>query len=98
MPPTAGLEPRRSSDFNNKDWWTKNEVGQPVLKIENIPIEHIGTDPAQAADMMNRTVALPANLGIDKSDFADALRRLVEKTVNYIYDQRKLRRQDSGTT
>ena len=47
-------------DFNNKDWWTRNEVGEPVLKIENIPIEHIGTDPAQAADMMSRTVAIPA--------------------------------------
>lgn len=77
-------------DFNNKDWWTRNEVGQPVLKIENIPIEHIGTDPAQAADMMSRTVAIPPHLGIDKSDFADALRLLVAKTVNVIYDQRKL--------
>ena len=47
---------RRSSsaafwDFNNKDWWTKNEAGEPILKIENVPISHIGTDPAQAADM-----------------------------------------------
>ncbi|MBR1146629.1 di-heme-cytochrome C peroxidase [Bradyrhizobium sp. AUGA SZCCT0431] len=77
-------------DFNNKDWWTKNEIGQPILKIENIPIEHIGTDPAQAADMINRRVAIPPHLGIDKSDFADALRLLVAKTVNVIYDQRKL--------
>ncbi|MGE9007967.1 di-heme-cytochrome C peroxidase [Leptospira interrogans] len=77
-------------DFNNKDWWTKNEIGQPVLKIENIPIEHIGTDPAQAADMIARKVAVPPHLGIDKSDFADALRLLVAKTVNVIYDQRKL--------
>ncbi|MBR1156321.1 cytochrome c [Bradyrhizobium sp. JYMT SZCCT0428] len=77
-------------DFNNKDWWTKNETGQPVLKIENIPIEHIGTDPAQAADMIARKVAIPPHLGIDKSDFADALRLLVAKTVNVIYDQRKL--------
>ena len=60
-------------DFNNKDWWTKNEAGEPILKVENVPISHIGTDPAQAADMRNRTVALPANLGIDKSSFAFAL-------------------------
>ena len=46
-------------DFNNKDWWTKNEAGEPILKVENIPISHIGTDPAQAADMLNRTVARP---------------------------------------
>ena len=38
-------------DFNNKDWWTKNQIGEAILKVENIPISHIGTDPAQAADM-----------------------------------------------
>jgi len=76
-------------DFNNKDWWTKNEAGEPILKVENIPISHIGTDPAQAADMISRTVALPANLGIDKSGFADALGAVVAKTVNYVFDQKK---------
>jgi mono/diheme cytochrome c family protein len=76
-------------DFNNKDWWTKNEAGEPILKVENVPVSHIGTDPAQAADMMSRTVALPANLGIDKSGFADALGAVVAKTVNYVFDQKK---------
>jgi len=77
-------------DFNNKDWWTKNELGQPVVKIENIPIEHIGTDPAQAADMAARTVATPPHLGITETGFGFALGQLVAKTVNVIYDQRKL--------
>jgi mono/diheme cytochrome c family protein len=76
-------------DFNNKDWWTKNEAGEPILKVENVPISHIGTDPAQAADMISRTVALPTHLGIDKSSFADALGAVVVKTVNYIFDQQK---------
>jgi hypothetical protein len=76
-------------DFNNKDWWTKNEAGEPILKVENIPISHIGTDPAQAADMMARTVAVPENLGIKSSSFAFALGELVEKTVNTIFDQKK---------
>jgi mono/diheme cytochrome c family protein len=76
-------------DFNNKDWWTKNLIGEAVLKVENIPISHIGTDPAQAADMANRTVATPASLGIRESSFALALGAVVEKTVNYIYDQKK---------
>ncbi len=76
-------------DFNRKDWWTTNQNGQHVMVMENIPIEHIGTDPAQAADMGARTVALPANLGIDKTGFAFALGDLVEKTVNYIYDKRQ---------
>jgi mono/diheme cytochrome c family protein len=76
-------------DFNNKDWWTKNQIGEAILKVENIPISHIGTDPAQAADMANRTVATPANLDIRETSFALALGAVVEKTVNYIYDQRK---------
>ena len=76
-------------DFNNKDWWTKNEAGESILKVENVPISHIGTDPAQAADMISRTVALPANLGIDKSGFAEALGAVVAKTVNYVFDQQK---------
>jgi len=76
-------------DFNNKDWWTKNLIGEAVLKVENIPISHIGTDPAQTADMANRTVATPASLGIRETSFALALGAVVEKTVNYIYDQKK---------
>ena len=76
-------------DFNNKDWWTKNEAGEAILKVENIPIAHIGTDPAQAADMGARTVAVPENLGIKSSSFAFALGELVEKTVNYVFDQKK---------
>lgn len=74
-------------DFNNKSWWRTNQNGEHVMVMENIPIEHIGTDPAQAADMGARTVALPANLGINKSSFPLALGDLVEKTVNYIYDR-----------
>jgi mono/diheme cytochrome c family protein len=76
-------------DFNNKDWWTKNQAGEQVLKLENIPISHIGTDPAQAADMLNRTVAVPDNLGVKSSSFAFALGEVVEKTVNFVFDQKK---------
>ena len=76
-------------DFNNRDWWTKNQAGEAILRVENIPISHIGTDPAQAADMLARTVAVPENLGIKSSSFAFALGELVEKTVNTIYDQTK---------
>ena len=74
-------------DFNNPKWWRTNENGEHVMVLENIPIEHIGTDSAQAADMIARTVAVPANLGIDKTGFAFALGAVVEKTVNYISDR-----------
>jgi cytochrome c peroxidase len=58
------------------------------MVMENIPIDHVGTDSAQAADMLARTVELPANLGINQTGFADALKDLVEKTVNVIYDRK----------
>jgi mono/diheme cytochrome c family protein len=76
-------------DFNNKDWWRKNEAGEQILVVENVPISHIGTDPAQAADMINRTVVLPADLGIDKNGFAEALGAVVAKTVDNVFDQKK---------
>ncbi|MBA2398450.1 MAG: cytochrome c [Bradyrhizobium sp.] len=93
-PPVAG-QPRPPAtanpdyfNFDDKDEWRTNEAGQQVRIIENIPIEHIGTDAAQATDMMNRTVALPDNLGIKDTAFALALKDVVEKTVNYIYDRK----------
>ena len=67
----------------------KNQIGEAILKVENIPISHIGTDPAQAADMANRTVATPAHLDIGETSFALALGAVVEKTVKYIYDQKQ---------
>ncbi|WP_065754606.1 di-heme-cytochrome C peroxidase [Bradyrhizobium paxllaeri] len=76
-------------NFSNPKWWTKNQAGEAIVVVENIPISHIGTDPAQAEDMANRTVALPAHLGITDTRFGFALKDVVEKTVNYIYDQRK---------
>jgi mono/diheme cytochrome c family protein len=76
-------------DFNNKAWWTTNQAGQPILKIENVPISHVGTDSAQAADMKARTVALPSNLGIDETGFGLALGQVVVKTFDYIFDQQK---------
>jgi mono/diheme cytochrome c family protein len=73
-------------DFGNPKWWTTNQAGQPLVVVENIPIEHVGTDPAQAADMGARTVALPSNIGISDNRFAYALKDVVENTVNYIYN------------
>src|SRR5436190_12528999 len=51
-------------NFEDKKEWRTNNIGQPVRILENIPIKHVGTDPAQAADMLDRTVALPPHLGI----------------------------------
>lgn len=72
--------------FENPKWWIPNKNGEPRLKLELIPLEHIGTDPAQTVDMANRTVALPSNLGIKRYDFGHALGDLVENTINYWYN------------
>lgn len=71
--------------YNNEKWWTRNQNGEAILIVENIPISHIGTDPAQAADMAARTVVVPENLDLQSTKFAEALGKLVEKTVDVIY-------------
>jgi hypothetical protein len=85
--PPASPNPAYFNFTDTKEWRTNGD-GQWVRIIENVKISHVGTDPAQAADMMDRTVALPPHLGIDKNGFADALKVVVEKTVNYIYDRK----------
>jgi hypothetical protein len=84
------LPPVKSKAFFESPQWRPSDDGSnKYLHVEPIPIEHIGTDPAQAEDMRNRTVSIPASLDIQKSDFGDALGDLVEKTVNYWYGQQK---------
>ena len=75
--------------FKDKKRWIKNDAGQPLLDVELIPISHIGTDSAQAEGLANRTVETPANLKIKDGAFGPALGELVEKAVNYWYDQNK---------
>jgi mono/diheme cytochrome c family protein len=84
-PPVSNV--KEFFDFNNKEWWTTNENKKPILRVENVKISHIGTDPAQAEDMAKRTVATPPSLGIKNTGFAFALGEVVEKTVDYAYNQ-----------
>jgi hypothetical protein len=59
-----------------------------------IDISFVGTDPAQAEDMKNRSVVFPANVlitndfgaAVTKSDFGSALKQLVTRVVNGWYD------------
>jgi mono/diheme cytochrome c family protein len=75
-------------------WSTANAAGERYLNLNMIDIAHVGTDPAQAEDMKNRTVAIPTSLAIKNSsgqvvtsdDFADALRQLVSAVVTRWYD------------
>lgn len=80
------LPPITSSEFwDSKRWMSPNAAGERYFEVELVPISHIGTDPAQAADMKNRKVAIAADLDIDSEEFGSALGQLVVKTVNRWY-------------
>src|SRR5579864_2149894 len=81
------LPPVKSREFfENKRWLPPNPAGLRLLDVEMIDISHVGTDPAQAAGMKARKVAVPASLGLTSDEFGPALGQLVEKTVNHWYD------------
>jgi mono/diheme cytochrome c family protein len=75
-------------------WSTANAAGERYLNLNMVDIAHVGTDPAQAEDMKNRTVAIPTTLAIKNGsgqivtsdDFADALRQVVSAVVTRWYD------------
>ena len=67
-------------------WQPANSAGERYLDLEMVPIKHVGTDPAQAEGMLKRSVSVPADLDINRSEFAMALGQLVEKAVNRWYD------------
>jgi hypothetical protein len=75
-------------------WLPANAAGDRYLNLNMIDIAHVGTDPAQAEDMKNRTVIIPSNLEITNEagqvatseDFGGALRQLVSAVVNRWYD------------
>jgi hypothetical protein len=75
-------------------WLAANAAGERYLNLNMIEIAHVGTDPAQAEDMKNRTVAIPTSLAITNDsgqvitndDFGGALHQLVTAVVNRWYD------------
>src|SRR3984957_9773968 len=75
-------------------WSPVNTAGERYLNLNMIDIARVGTDPAQAEDMKNRTVAIPTNLAItdgsgqvvSSADFGNALRQLFNAVVNRWYD------------
>lgn len=75
-------------------WSPVNAAGERYLDLNMIDIAHVGTDPAEAEDMKNRTVSVPASIGITNDsgqvvttdDFGNALGQLVTAVVNRWYD------------
>ena len=81
------LAPVTTPEFwSSSRWLPPNAAGERYLDLELVPISHIGTDPAQAEDMKNRTVVVPDNLGITSAEFGPALGQVVERTVTHWYD------------
>ena len=75
-------------------WLPANAAGERYLNLNMIDIAHVGTDPAQAEDMKDRTVVIPTSLAITNDsgqvvtsdDFGSALRQVVNAVVNRWYD------------
>ncbi|MDQ0456826.1 di-heme-cytochrome C peroxidase [Rhizobium paknamense] len=81
------LPPVGSEGFwDQKHWTGANAAGERYLRMTIIPIDEIGTDPAQAQGMADRKVKLPPELGINTDSFGLALGQLVEKTTARWYD------------
>ena len=82
------LPPMASDDFWRDEHWTPAKVpGQRYIRTHLIPLNVVGTDPAQAEDMRNRTVQqLPEALATKGNGFGPALGELVEQVVNHWYN------------
>ncbi|MEI7805066.1 MAG: di-heme-cytochrome C peroxidase [Hyphomicrobiales bacterium] len=81
------LAPVKSPEFwTAKQWLPPNAAGQRYLAMDLVPIETVGTDPAQAEDQIKRTVSAPAELGLSTDKFYRAIGELSAKAVNRWYD------------
>jgi hypothetical protein len=81
--------------ITDPEFWASNEWSQPnsakerFLNLEQIDVMHVGTDPAEAADMRNRRVSTPPSLGITTSEFGGALGQVVDMTLAHWYDSQQ---------
>ena len=81
--------------WTGNHWLPANAAGERYLRLKVIPIWAIGTDPAQARDLANRTVLVPTALGLPggtgtgnrrRYPFGEALKHVVERVINRWYD------------
>ncbi len=79
--------PNTEAFWNTHLWSEPNAAGESYLKLHLLPLSELGTDPMQAKAMAERTVQLPAQLGINDTSFGLALQAVVMRTVTYWYDQ-----------
>ena len=59
------MAPVDSAEFWSGDYWSEpNDAGERYLRVRNIPLTVVGTDPAQAKILTERMVKIPAHLKI----------------------------------
>jgi mono/diheme cytochrome c family protein len=90
--------PNEEEFWTGNHWTSPNAAGERYIALRTIPVDSIGTDPAQAADMAARVIRAPASLGLERPirregdrlvyGFGDALGQVVERSVNVWYDGR----------
>jgi hypothetical protein len=84
------LAPVSDPDFwASPEWSQPNSAGERYLNLKQCDVTHVGTDPAEAADMKNRTVVIPPSLGITTNDFGGALGQAVDMTLAQWYDSQQ---------
>lgn len=89
LPPTSD-----PGFWTTPEWSAPNAAGERYLDLHLVDIDKVGTDPAQAEDMKDRTIAVPASLGfnngsgqaITSEDYGGALRHVVTAVVSRWYN------------
>lgn len=69
-----------------KHWW-KNSVSRMLLKVTDVDIEYVGTDPKQAQDFLNRSADTGA-LGKGRVSAAAGLELVTKSIRDKYYEQR----------
>ena len=88
------------SFWASKLWQPPNAAGERYLRLHQIPVKHIGTDPGQAKILLERHIKVPSYLGVTgtpnengtiiDTTFGLALATVVEKAVNLWYDEHQI--------
>jgi hypothetical protein len=85
LPPVAELI--ADLETEKPRYWRKNSVGRSFLNVTAVDMEHVGTDPRQAADFMART-ADTGSLGKGRVSAAAGLELVTKSIRDNYYDKR----------
>jgi len=90
LPPIEELRAElKTPDRKN---WTKNEYGKPFVRMTDIPVPFVGTDPNQAMDFVNRTADSGA-LGMGRMSAAAGLETVTRSIAKGFFVKAALTRE-----